>query len=142
MRFDFSGLLSSSASGVLRSRAFFDDLHALSFALHPLKKAIADLESRNCTLSDCFIGLIQLALLLKNYLIQITAYFGSNQLLYSIEGLMTLMTIPIFYVSFYIRITKVRLSLFFSIIHYYSNILFYSISFCPRHFSWNSTYRR
>jgi len=45
MRFDFSGLLSSSASGILRSRVFFDDLHALSFALHPLKKAIADLES-------------------------------------------------------------------------------------------------
>ena len=65
MRFDFSGLLSSSASGVLRSRAFFDDLHALSFALHPLKKAIADLESRNCTLSDCFIGLIQLGAAIK-----------------------------------------------------------------------------
>ena len=58
MRFDFSELLSSSALGVLRGCAFFDDLHALSFTLHPLKKAIADLESRDCTLSDCFIGLV------------------------------------------------------------------------------------
>ena len=58
MRFDFSELLSSSALGALKDRTFFDDLHALSFTLHPLKKAIADLESRDCTLSDCFIVLV------------------------------------------------------------------------------------
>ena len=58
MRFDFSELLSSFALGVLRGHAFFDDLHALSFTLHPLKKAIANLELRDYTLSDCFIGLV------------------------------------------------------------------------------------
>jgi len=65
MRFDFSELLSSSALGVLRGRAFFDDLHALSFTLRPLKKAIADLESLDCTLSDCFIGLVRLGAAIK-----------------------------------------------------------------------------
>jgi len=79
MHFDFSELLSSSALGVLRGCAFFDDLHALSFTLSPLKKAIADLESRDCTLSDYFIGLVQL---LRKYLIQITAHFDGNLLLY------------------------------------------------------------
>jgi hypothetical protein len=45
---------------ILRSRAFFDDVCVLAFALHPIKKAILRLESQSCTLADCFIGLIQL----------------------------------------------------------------------------------
>src|SRR2546430_6939913 len=45
---------------ILRSRAFFDDVCALAFALHPIKKAILKLESQSCTLADCFIGLAQL----------------------------------------------------------------------------------
>ena len=65
MRFDFSELLSSSALDILRGHAFFDDLHALSFTLRTLKKAIADLESRDCTLLDCFIGLVRLGAAIK-----------------------------------------------------------------------------
>jgi hypothetical protein len=65
MRWDSSNLLSPASLGVLKSRAFFDDLRTLSFALHPLKKAISNLESRDCTLSDCFIGLAQLGAAIK-----------------------------------------------------------------------------
>ena len=32
----------------------------LAFTLHPIKKAILKLESRSCTLADCFLGLVQL----------------------------------------------------------------------------------
>ena len=68
MCFDFSELFSSSALGVLRGHTFFDDLPTLSFTLRLLKKAIADLESRDCTLSDCLIGLVRLGAAIKKLL--------------------------------------------------------------------------
>lgn len=66
MRYDYVNLLSAASLGVLKKRAFFDDLHALSFTLHPIKKSIATLESQTCSLSDCFIGLVQLGAAIKN----------------------------------------------------------------------------
>ncbi|CAG8816932.1 30325_t:CDS:2, partial [Racocetra persica] len=49
-----------SMQSILRTRAFFDDLNALAFVLHPIKLAISILESQNCSLADCFIGLVYL----------------------------------------------------------------------------------
>ena len=49
----------------MRSRAFFDDVCALAFTLHPIKKAILVLESQSCTLADCFLGLAQLGAAIK-----------------------------------------------------------------------------
>jgi hypothetical protein len=49
----------------LRTRAFFDDLLALAFILHPIKLAISTLESQDCSLSDCFIGLVRLGAAIK-----------------------------------------------------------------------------
>src|ERR1044072_5474021 len=66
MQYDHVNLLSSALLGVLRSRAFFDDVHILSLTLYPIKKSIATLESQTCSLSDCFIGLVQLGATIKN----------------------------------------------------------------------------
>ncbi|CAG8818330.1 17013_t:CDS:1, partial [Gigaspora margarita] len=38
-------------------RTFFDDLNDLVFILYLIKIAILTLESRDCSLADCFIGL-------------------------------------------------------------------------------------
>lgn len=40
-------------------------MRALAFALHPLKKSIATLESQSCTLADCYLGLAQLGAAIK-----------------------------------------------------------------------------
>jgi hypothetical protein len=66
MKQDHMDLLSLPVLTILRSRAFFDDVYALSFVLYPIKKSIINLESKQCTLSDCFIGLAQLGAALKN----------------------------------------------------------------------------
>lgn len=54
-----------SVQSVLHTRAFFDDLYALAFVLRPIKIAISILESRNCSLSDCFVGLVRLGAAIK-----------------------------------------------------------------------------
>ena len=50
---------------ILHKRAFFDDLKALAFILRPIKMAISTLESQNCSLADCFIGLVCLGAAIK-----------------------------------------------------------------------------
>ncbi|CAG8853342.1 24523_t:CDS:2, partial [Gigaspora margarita] len=50
-------IVNTSVQAILRTRAFFDDLNALAFVLYPIKIAILTLESRDCSLADCFIGL-------------------------------------------------------------------------------------
>ncbi|CAG8685022.1 4702_t:CDS:2 [Gigaspora margarita] len=57
-----------SMQSVLRTRAFFDDLNVLAFVLRPIKIAISILESRNCSLSDCFVGLVRLGAAIKRLL--------------------------------------------------------------------------
>ena len=49
----------------LRTRAFFDDVRALTFMLRPIKQLIAALESQSCTLADCFFGLVKLGTAIK-----------------------------------------------------------------------------
>jgi len=49
----------------LHTRVFFDDLLALTFILHPIKLAISTLESQDCSLADCFIGLVCLEAAIK-----------------------------------------------------------------------------
>ena len=49
----------------MRSRAFFDDVRALSFTLCPIKQSIAALESQSCTLANCFLGLVRLGAAIK-----------------------------------------------------------------------------
>ena len=63
---DYENLLPQAILTILRSRAFFDDVRALAFALHPIKKAILTLESQSCTLADCFLGLARLGAAIKN----------------------------------------------------------------------------
>ncbi|CAG8672542.1 15247_t:CDS:2 [Cetraspora pellucida] len=46
-------------------RAFFDDLNALAFVLYPIKIAISTLESRDCSLANCFIGLVYLRVAIR-----------------------------------------------------------------------------
>ena len=50
---------------VLRSRAFFDDVHALTFTLRPIKQSIITLESQTCSFADCFFGLAKLGASIK-----------------------------------------------------------------------------
>ncbi|CAB4404603.1 unnamed protein product [Rhizophagus irregularis] len=57
--------LSTAVLSVLRSCAFFDDVRALAFTLHPIKQSIAALESQSCTLADCFLGLARLGAAIK-----------------------------------------------------------------------------
>ncbi|PKK57678.1 hypothetical protein RhiirC2_797601 [Rhizophagus irregularis] len=57
--------LSTAVLSVLRTCAFFDDVHALAFTLHPIKQSIAALESQSCTLADCFFGLARLGAAIK-----------------------------------------------------------------------------
>ncbi len=65
MRLENSELLSPSVLSILRTYAFFDNCHAVSFTLHPIRKCIATLESQNCTLADCFLGLARLGAAIK-----------------------------------------------------------------------------
>jgi hypothetical protein len=58
-------VLSTAVSSIIRSRAFFDDVRALAFTLHPIKQSIAVLESQSCTLADCFFGLAKLGTAIK-----------------------------------------------------------------------------
>ncbi|CAG8711782.1 6497_t:CDS:1, partial [Scutellospora calospora] len=53
-------IVNTSVQAILRTRALFDDLNALVFVLYPIKIAILTLESRDCSLADCFIGLVRL----------------------------------------------------------------------------------
>ena len=57
MRSDYTEMLSTAVLSVLRGHAFFDNCRVLAFALHPLKKSIATLESQTSTLADCYLGL-------------------------------------------------------------------------------------
>jgi hypothetical protein len=59
-------VLNISVQSILRMRAFFDDLRALAFILYPVKLAISTLESQDCSLADCFIGLARLGAAIKN----------------------------------------------------------------------------
>ncbi|CAG8594516.1 23700_t:CDS:2, partial [Gigaspora margarita] len=54
-----------SVQSILRTRAFFDDLNALAFVLHPIKLAISTLESQDFSLADCFIDLVCLGAAIK-----------------------------------------------------------------------------
>jgi len=65
MRLENPELLSSSALSILRTYAFFDNCCAVSFTLHPIRKCITTLESRNCTLADYFLGLVHLGAAIK-----------------------------------------------------------------------------
>src|SRR4051794_22144704 len=65
MRYNHADILSTSVLSVLRSYAFFDNCRALAFALHPLKKSIATLESQTCTLADCYLNLARLGAAIK-----------------------------------------------------------------------------
>ena len=65
MRSDYAEMLSTAVLSVLRSHAFFDNCRALAFALHPLKKGIATLESQTSTLADCYLGLARLGAAIK-----------------------------------------------------------------------------
>ncbi|GBB85292.1 hypothetical protein RclHR1_11850007 [Rhizophagus clarus] len=65
---DYTNILSQAVLTILKFRAFFDDVCALAFALHPIKKAILKLESQSCILADCFIGLVQLGAAIKKLL--------------------------------------------------------------------------
>jgi len=65
MRSDYAEMLSTAVLSVLRSHAFFDNCRALTFALHPLKKSIATLESQTSTLADCYLGLARLGAAIK-----------------------------------------------------------------------------
>src|SRR6266545_4565955 len=65
MRSDYAEMLSTAVLSVLRSHAFFDNCRALAFALHPLKKSIATLESQTSTLADCYLGLARLGAAIK-----------------------------------------------------------------------------
>ena len=58
-------MLSTAVLSVLRSHAFFDNFHALAFALYLLKKSIATLESQTSTLADCYLGLARLGAAIK-----------------------------------------------------------------------------
>src|SRR5277367_1955617 len=58
-------MLSTAVLSVLRSRAFFDDVCALTFTLRPIKQSIAVLESQTCTLANCFFGLAKLGAAIK-----------------------------------------------------------------------------
>ena len=63
---DYMNVLPQAVLTILRSCAFFDDVYALAFALHPIKKAILNLESQSCSFADCFLGLVQLGAAIKN----------------------------------------------------------------------------
>jgi hypothetical protein len=58
-------ILSTAVLSILRSRAFFDDVRALACTLRPVKQSIAVLESKSCTLADCFFGLAKLGTAIK-----------------------------------------------------------------------------
>ena len=66
MCFHYTNTLSTAVLSVLRSYAFFDNCCVLAFALHPLKKSIATLESQTSTLADCYLGLARLGAAIKN----------------------------------------------------------------------------
>ena len=65
MHSDYTEMLSTAVSNVLRSHAFFDNCRILAFTLHPLKKSIATLESQTSTLADCYLGLTRLGAAIK-----------------------------------------------------------------------------
>ncbi|CAG8833043.1 37284_t:CDS:2 [Gigaspora margarita] len=58
-------IVNTSVQAILRTRTFFDDLNALAFVLYPVKTAILTLESQDCSLADCFIGLVCLGMAIK-----------------------------------------------------------------------------
>ena len=58
-------ILSTSVLSILRLRAFFDDVRALTCTLRPIKQSIAALESQSCTLANCFFGLAKLGTAIK-----------------------------------------------------------------------------
>ena len=78
-------ILSILVLSILRSRAFFDDVRALTCTLRPIKQSIAALESQSCTLANCFFGLAKLGTAIKKYLIMIIAllYLHCSNKLYS-----------------------------------------------------------
>ncbi|CAG8723625.1 5049_t:CDS:2, partial [Rhizophagus irregularis] len=82
---DYENLLPQAILTILRSRAFFDDVRALAFALHPIKKAILTLESQSCTLADCLLGLAQLGAAIKTLPENDYCVFVVNPLQYSIN---------------------------------------------------------
>ncbi|CAG8559025.1 4052_t:CDS:2 [Dentiscutata heterogama] len=53
---------------VLYTGAFFDNLNAIAFVLHPIKLAISILESQYCLLANCFIGLVHLEAAIRKFL--------------------------------------------------------------------------
>ncbi|CAG8483241.1 29306_t:CDS:10 [Racocetra persica] len=57
-----------SVQSILRTRAFFDDLNTLAFVLRPIKLAISIFESQNCSLANCFIGLVHLGAAIRRLL--------------------------------------------------------------------------
>nr|CAG8517339.1 15365_t:CDS:2 [Entrophospora candida] len=60
-------LLNDKVKHIIQGRNFFSNLRILAFILDSLRKAVLALESRSVTLSDCFLNLVQLAAVLKNY---------------------------------------------------------------------------
>ncbi|EXX67902.1 hypothetical protein RirG_110040 [Rhizophagus irregularis DAOM 197198w] len=87
---DYENLLPQAILTILRSRAFFDDVRALAFALHPIKKAILTLESQSCTLADCLLGLAQLGAAIKTLPENDYCVFVVNPLQYSINVMLNL----------------------------------------------------
>ncbi|CAG8732002.1 24477_t:CDS:2 [Gigaspora margarita] len=79
-------VVNTSVLAILHARAFFDDLNALAFALHSIKLAISILESCDCLLADCFIGLVRLGAAIKrlpkndycNFCQQVIAIFNKR----------------------------------------------------------------
>ncbi|CAG8775241.1 27060_t:CDS:2, partial [Gigaspora margarita] len=60
-----SDIVNTSVQAILCTRAFFDDLNALAFVLYPIKMAISTLESQDCSLANCFVGLVHLGKAIK-----------------------------------------------------------------------------
>ena len=64
-------ITNDTVKSILHKRGFFDDLQWLSNILLPIKAAIYSLESHDTILADCYVALLQIALLLKNYQLKI-----------------------------------------------------------------------
>ncbi|CAG8702324.1 10960_t:CDS:2, partial [Gigaspora rosea] len=76
-----SDIVNTSVQAILHTKAFFDDLNALVFVLYPIKMAIATLESQDCSLADCFVGLVCLETAIKRLpekIIKLSAFYLAN----------------------------------------------------------------
>jgi hypothetical protein len=62
---NYPNLLNEKVANIIKSWTFFNELKILGFVLKPLCDTILSLERRTANLSDCYVGLARIAMVMK-----------------------------------------------------------------------------